>query len=470
MTPRLDSLLRELHSLERRQRGGMPHHAHRGSDWLDDWQARLNRVERVQGALFLSGPTATRILVERLPGIDVGAIGEILLSACKDIALVWGGSVLLGGAGGAAVGFFFGGVGAVPGAVAGAGLGVQAGAWIMGVLGLKALAEDLAETLPQALAHYERGIRMAWGPVKAWDAQDDMHRAHHELAEGHIVLMTAILAALSAFLTRGRGDPAARARVLAEIRQSPRLGPKVADWLAAQEERLVAHPALKPKQQQVMMASARARDAGSPVSPSQLRQLKGGSKEPDEPPPPRKPEPPKLKAMPQKRVRCFKPNNLPKSKYPELDRQLAGQERGLNTMTVDEYLKGREAFSSSIRDPDVARKARATFERENAEKLFRQLRSEGVSRGEAKAQAAAMTSEKMKTLAALHNPDLYAGGKDVIADFGDRNVNARIGAQWKVESRAQPKSRAAELDDAARRVPPAERGNMNMNAKLERCP
>lgn len=164
MTPRLDSLLRELHSLERRQRGGMPHHALRGGDWLDDWQARLNRVERVQGALFLSGPTALRILAERLPGIDLGAIGEILLSACKDIALVWGGSVLLGGTAGAAVGFFLGGVGAVPGAVAGAGIGVQAGTWVLGVLGLASLAEDLVAAVPQALAHYERGIRMAWGP------------------------------------------------------------------------------------------------------------------------------------------------------------------------------------------------------------------------------------------------------------------------------------------------------------------
>jgi hypothetical protein len=61
MTPRLDPLLRELHGLERRQRGGMPHHAFRGSEWSDDWQARFNRVERVQGALFMSGPTAIRI-------------------------------------------------------------------------------------------------------------------------------------------------------------------------------------------------------------------------------------------------------------------------------------------------------------------------------------------------------------------------------------------------------------------------
>lgn len=37
----------------------------------------------------------------------------------------------------------------------------------------------------------------------------------------------------------------------------------------------------------------------------------------------------------------------------------------------------------------------------------------------------------MSGLAGLHNPDLSAGGKDVIADFGDRQVNSSIGPQWK---------------------------------------
>ncbi|WP_455885179.1 polymorphic toxin type 15 domain-containing protein, partial [Pseudomonas spelaei] len=47
----------------------------------------------------------------------------------------------------------------------------------------------------------------------------------------------------------------------------------------------------------------------------------------------------------------------------------------------------------------------------------------------------------MKKLAALHNPDLYSGGMDVIGDFGDRQVNSSIGAQWR--------SRVSELDKVA---------------------
>jgi hypothetical protein len=476
MTPRLDPLLRELHSLERRRRGGMPHHAFRGSEWSDDWQARLNRVERVQGALFMSGPTAIRILAERLPGIDLGAIAEILLSACKDMALVWGGSVLLGGTAGAAVGFFFGGVGAVPGAVAGAGLGVQAGTWVLGVLGLASLAEDLVEAVPQALAHYERGIRMAWGPVKAWDTRDDMHRAHHELAEGHIVLMTAILAALSAYLTRGRGDPAARARVLAEIRQSPRLGPKMADWLGAQEERLIAHPAIKPRQHQVMMTAAPARDAGPPVSPSQLRQLKGGGKEPDAPPPPRKPPDPRL---PQTRVPCFHPYD--KDKFPtlsppeqreyleEMAKQLRRQEDAINSMTADKFAEGRQAYRDLLgRNPEAAAKQEA-FRDDFSKRMFESIR-DGLRRADyGNAEAARIaeerTGEVMKTLNALHEPDMVAGGQlnpDVYR-MGRADVNQSIGPSW------NRSGRLAAMDNAADKAIHAGNGNAKMNVKLEVC-
>jgi hypothetical protein len=236
-------------------------------------------VQRVRAALFFSGGEAGRILGERLAGIDLSAVLSILLNACKDVAVYWGGSVLAGGALGGAIGAFAGGVGALPGAAIGAGLGSQAGAWVLGILGLKALLEDLGTALPEALHHYERGIRLAWGPVRHWESADtvftDQDRASREIAKGHVVLVMAVLTALSAYLTRGRGDPAARARMLQEIRSSRRLGPKVADWVAANEEALARHPGLKPKEQQqvVMMAQAKP-PAGPPMTPSQLAAAK----------------------------------------------------------------------------------------------------------------------------------------------------------------------------------------------------
>lgn len=66
---------------------------------------------------------------------------------------------------------------------------------------------------------------------------DRPEQAHGELAEGHIVLLGAILAALAACLTRGRGDPAARARLLQEIRQSPRRAYKGACGILVTEQR-----------------------------------------------------------------------------------------------------------------------------------------------------------------------------------------------------------------------------------------
>jgi hypothetical protein len=192
MTPDIDALWRELETLERRLRAPAPHDAHRGAEWFDDWRARLDRVRRVRGALFLSGPIAHRQIAERLAGIDLSGITEILLSACKDIAVIWGGSIVLGGLAGGVVGFFGFGVGALPGAVVGAGVGTQLGAWALGILGLKALIEDLGTAIPDALRHYELGFKLAWGPVRRWEHDQGADRAPHELAEGHIVLTLAM--------------------------------------------------------------------------------------------------------------------------------------------------------------------------------------------------------------------------------------------------------------------------------------
>ncbi len=459
----LDHVWWQLERLESQQRRAARHAGFAPNDF-EDLEARTGRVARVRSALFFSGGEASRMLAARLSGIDLSTVIETLLNACKDVAVYWGGSVLAGGAIGGVAGAFAGGVGAVPGAAVGAGLGTQFGAWVLGILGLKALIEDLGAAVPDMLRHYEAGFRMAWGPVRRWeDAHSiDMDGASRELAQGHVVLMMALLSALLAYLTRGRGDLAARARILQEIRESRRLGPKVADWVAANEEALARHPGLKPKEQQVVMSQARP-PAESPMTPSQIRKAMGRGEE--DMPPPKKPESPaQPKVMPQKKVRCFEPNGLPSGSFPEFDRQLAGQERGINDMTVDEYVKGREAFDPANRDSKIAKQARAAYQKETIEQTARTLRGQGMAPRAAEAKAAELVADKMKALAALHNPDMIAAGKDVIADFGDRNINSRIGAQWKSQGRVQG------LDEAARRVPPVERATMKMNAKLERCP
>ncbi len=177
--------------------------------------------------------------------------------------------------------------------------------------------------------------------------------------------------------------------------------------------------------------------------------------------------------MPTAKVPCFKTNGLPQARFPEFDRQLAGQEKGLNNMTVADYLGGRDAFESrvTVRDPSIARAARVAQESDLITKFALQLRKQGWSARDARTKAAEMAGDQMKTLAALHNPDMVAGGRDLIAGFGDRSINSRIGAQWKALT-GEPDAkttRLAELDKAAERVPESLRATTKMNAKLERC-
>lgn len=268
--------------------------------------------------------------------------------------------------------------------------------------------------------------------------------AASHIANGHVAIVLLLLSAITAYLLRGK-----KMKTLAQEARTGRLGDRFATWMAQNEEKLRTHPKLQP------------------VQNSRSNSVPGSSAGSGNLTPPRKTHPvapaPRPRGMPPTRVPCFTTKNLLQSKVPEFDRQLAGQERGINDLSVEEYLKGRELFEGKevVRNPGVAQQERARYEREMVKNLSDQLRSEGKSAREADKKAAEIAADKMRTLAALHNPDMVAGGKDAIGDFGDRNVNSRIGAQWR--------SRVGELDEAAKNVPEMNRGKVKMNAKLERC-
>jgi len=420
------------------------------SDLTNGWiREQLGRTERLRKALRDSGPLARQMVIQTFAGIEISTVANILIAACEDVALYYGGSVIGGGLIGGIGGAFLGGVGAIPGAAAGMAAGAYVGGWVLAILGLKSLVEGLADSIPEALGFYANGFNEAWGPARQDPRYDIISRpggntgaAAFDLANGHVILVGAILSAMVAYLTKGKGNKTA---LLQEISQSRRLGPKFARWFEENEERLRRHPALQ----------SRSRGAqGRGAAPSKKPPRESKDERPSQP-----------KGMPQKRVPCFKTNGLPQGHVPEFDRQLAGQEAGINDMTVDEYLAGRDAFDAkqAARDPRVARQARAEYQGELERSLTSRYRSEGLSRQAAEAKALADAAFKMKTLAALHNPDMVAAGKDVISDFGDRNINSRIGAQWRKSNRL------AELDEAARAAAKYVSGLAKMNAKLERC-
>lgn len=210
-----------------------------------------SRVMRLRGALAASGPIARQTVARNLEGIKLDAIWDILFAAVRDMALYYGGSVVLGTAVGAGLGSLAGGVGAIPGAAIGAEAGSLLGEWALMFLGLKMLAEGLVNTIPPALRLYVQGFRIAWGPVDS-DRPDarysaDYHHgedmAAHRFADGHVLMIMAILIAIVAYLLRGKSEEA----LMQAVRKSERLGTKMADWLAENREKLLKEEGLKPR-------------------------------------------------------------------------------------------------------------------------------------------------------------------------------------------------------------------------------
>jgi len=150
-----------------------------------------------------------------------------------------------------------------------------------------------------------------------------------------------------------------------------------------------------------------------------------------------------------RKVPCFNKNK--KGTPKEYDRQLKDQQNGLNDLTAEEYLEGRKAYSS------VKRKSTAVDRKKFKKKLIDDYKNDGMPT----AKANQVATEKMKTLHALHNPDLIAGGKDKVTTFGDKSVNQSIGSQWK--------TKLDDLDKAAEKAKKEGKGKSKMNAVLTRC-
>jgi hypothetical protein len=197
---------------------------------------------------------------------------------------------------------------------------------------------------------------------------------------------------------------------------------------------------------------------------------------------------PVTKKMKETKVNCFNPVNtdsarknaakMIKEDYPkgsknltvdeylkkETDWQLANQQKGLNEMSVEDYLEGRKAFDDKGRGGGgPAAEARDKYEETLIRKYQKEYEKQGIGPREAKKLASGKSSRIMNEMAALHNPDQIVGGKNKVASdaIGLKNTNSSIGSQWK--------TRVEVLDDAAEKVPVSERSKTGMNAKLERC-
>ncbi|MCU8059131.1 MULTISPECIES: polymorphic toxin type 15 domain-containing protein, partial [unclassified Shewanella] len=176
----------------------------------------------------------------------------------------------------------------------------------------------------------------------------------------------------------------------------------------------------------------------------------------------------KASLMKKHKVACFKKNS--KGSDIEYDRQLKGQQDGINKMSVKEYLDNRESYNAIGRKGTGAaqKQAREDFKEKLINTYREQLRDKGIFGQEALDKAAELALNDMKTLNALHNPDMIAGGKDIVFDLGDASVNQSIGSQWKTKG-GDTLGRVDLMDIEAKKVLDELGPDTLMNVDLHRC-
>lgn len=413
------------------------------------------RVLAIQSASEEGRRIAAIRLRQRLEDLDIDDVLDSLMGEAETLAMYMAAAALGGGTIGAIGGSFAGGMGAGPGFVSGATLGLRTAGAAIGVFGLAELAGDLAEKLPRIAGLYAQASWQAYNSVT--ENRDPLGRHYATRLTGngslkfglaHEEAVMLLLSAVVAYLLRERGN----LNGLASKLQTTQRGKRIAQWVAKHQEALLAHPALQPRRPLFAMAEA----PHTQVTP--LRHAPGAQPNDKHAPHGRQ-----YRRAPRHQVPCFKAYRLPKKKIPEFDRQLKGQEGGLNDLTVQEYLDGRALFGAGNvqRNRRAAMDARTKYAKGLYMAISDELAQQGVSWDQADRMAQKMTDEKMRNLAALHNPDMIAGGMDRIAGFGDRQVNATIGPQWR--------SRLGELDKIANEVPSNLRQQTKLNAVLVRC-
>ena len=147
-----------------------------------------------------------------------------------------------------------------------------------------------------------------------------------------------------------------------------------------------------------------------------------------------------------------------RGKTKEYVRQLRLQMDGINGMTANELLE------KVSRTGTAQKGARERYRQNLREKIREEYGRKGLSDKELEDKGERKVRKEMSGLVALHNPDIVAGGKDIIKDgpdglplMGDKWVNSSIGSQWK------HKGLADALKDYARQLQAAGKGDQLLN-------
>ncbi|MGG4460858.1 polymorphic toxin type 15 domain-containing protein [Brevibacillus porteri] len=188
---------------------------------------------------------------------------------------------------------------------------------------------------------------------------------------------------------------------------------------------------------------------------------KPNQKPPEKPPEGEKPPKNEETGKPATRIAevevKFKRN--PKHDSEEFARQLKDQEKGLNELTVDEFIKNRDKYiqNGRAKEGDAAQKL---ARKKALQDKIEELREQGLSYKDAEIEA----NKWIKDQAALHNPDQIAGGDPLhITGMGDKRINSSIGSQWKNNIDSMDK----QIRDMAKEMTEEERKSTYLNIKLK---
>jgi len=192
------------------------------------------------------------------------------------------------------------------------------------------------------------------------------------------------------------------------------------------------------------------------------------------------------KRLQKKKPECFDPrqseaykkmSETDKKKYlKEYARQLKRHEDAINNMSAKEFSRARGMFNEtkrktgdSGRNP-LADKAQRDYRRDRRKEIEKSIyeskRTKNIDPKSAKAKAKLESGLIMEKLAALHEPDMIAGGwaKPDPTGLGDKRINSAIGGNW------GHKGRIETIERAATRAMERGEGTDMMNVELTICP
>lgn len=317
------------------------------------------------------------------------------LQALLDMLLISAGVLAVTTALGAAIGALFGGVGAAPGAAIGFDIGMLLLEW----MGLAFLIKWIADAVMKIGGMFVKFLKTVWN---ADGNLDKLKKGGKEFAEAIAELLGTLLEAAVMWVA-SMGIKAGMNKL-----KGTKLGEKlnVREWIEkkAREKTGESKPVeekmeSKPEEKKKETKEEKEKQSEKEKLPARL---------------------PEIKANPP--FKAGKGLNVP-----EFERQIKAQEKGMNELTVEEFLKNREEYKKNGRSAEGS-KAQSDYRKQVERDLVDQYMEEGLSKTAAEAKA----RDYMEDKAALHDPDQVAGGKgENITGLGDAKVNSSIGSQWK---------------------------------------